>query len=62
MRDVPVSLTLALQILDLFMDSGVTQVEQYVALDVARALVAVSGASLVIPSAERPESADEAVS
>ena len=47
MADKPVSLQLAEVILDLFRNSGATQVEQFAALDVARALVPVGGAPLV---------------
>ena len=54
MRDKLVSLQLAESILDLFKESGATQVEQYAALDVARALVVVSGSSVIEPSAESP--------
>lgn len=46
MSDKPVSLQLGEMILELFRDSGATQLEQLAALDVARALVPVSGSSL----------------
>lgn len=58
MQDKPVSLKLAETILDLFRDSGATQVEQFAALDVARALVPVSESS-VISSTEPHEQAAE---
>ncbi len=50
MRDRPVSLQLAEQIMALFQNSGATQLEQLAALDVARALVPVSGSSLIEPA------------
>lgn len=62
MSDRPVSLQLAETILDVFRNSGATQLEQCAALDVARALVPVCGASLIdsadfefaSPPAEQP--------
>lgn len=50
MLDRPIALQLAEMIMSTFETSGATQTEQYAALDVARALVGVSAASLVTPS------------
>lgn len=56
MAEKPVSLQLAEVILDLFRNSGATQVEQFAALDVARALVPVCGSSVTCSSLpEAPE-------
>lgn len=62
MAERALSLQLAEQITTLFRDCGATQVEQYVALTIARALVSVSDASLVTPSAAPPADSDEATS
>jgi hypothetical protein len=53
-----VALELALQIVALFKGSGATQVEQLAALQVARALVPVSGASVVMTAGAAPEQCD----
>lgn len=50
------ALTLGEAVTRLFDDAGASQIERLSALDVARALVALSDASLISPSCEpRPE-------
>ena len=54
MDERPMSLELGEAILRLLRDSGATQIEQYAALDVARALVPVSGSSLTASGFDAP--------
>lgn len=59
MKRADVALSLAQQIGSLFDAAGATQIERYTALDIARALVSVSGASLIEPAdGLQPDSAD----
>jgi hypothetical protein len=59
MGGVQIVTELAERITRLFDETGASQVERYCALDVARALVSVSDASLFIPSSSSSDSALE---
>jgi hypothetical protein len=54
MGAVQIVTDLAERITQLFDDTGASQVERYAALDVARALVVVSAASISLPTEQQP--------